>query len=819
MATRFVAPFEIQPIPKYVRDELERRERDIGVNFISNIIASWDENGNWNTYKGPMRCWVRVCSNGIGEAKYGSKEGFVMSGATGFYKDYGIDPSDYSKTQTVLGYTPSGQPHQIDNEYTIDSKAISKHVPPPGIISIDATMQKSMYRQVTIKWKCFSKDHLNYMTPYFMSPGVSTFIEWGWNHYNPKCLLDLNNVGQPAKMKDSVDDKTPGPSGDPNDPRKTAGTGLLGIYTDPLQQQLLVEDGKGTYELTCGIITSFDYSLQPDGSYDCTTEIKSNSFIYSGVQTRSNALASTSPADNKGNKKPEPVKSFKEYIDTSFKSIPKTVLTGLNSKDPLFPTPVNLPGPETRVFIPRNLDTSNDPRTKVDNVTKYSFDSGATDDFWITMGLFIDLINKFFAAESPKVGATFNQIDISSSWIGGHKNLISTDGKILLIPNSQAPNISPSVEDRGKSTNYTTPDTQKDGKDAAAISEADKTLQSLFNSTTRQDLNEIINYFRIKYSGKDPAEVEFPAKQYDYNLGKLENLYVHKDVILKAVEKSETVTDILNFVLNKVSEAVNGMWKFSLIQYGPSNSLLSIIDTECFSLKRLQELNSDKRPYIYFFKNRASRNNIQSLNFSVKLSDKVATTVLYNSPKDNKTSVPMKNPFGFVTRDRFFQLTNDDSYLTPKDKEAVLKANQNTELERQREDKKRQESIQKERDVKAGAFIVGIVTREGGAEKTYIRKLVLTQKDLFTLLVNDKDPYNSSINSFPQPGIKAEITLTGIAGLKTFQVFGIDNLPEPYDKDILFQVEDVKHSLQSNGTWTTTVTAGIRPTKGLNIST
>jgi hypothetical protein len=818
MATRFVAPFEIQPIPKYVREELERRERDVGVNFISNTIASWDEDGNWNTYKGPMRCWVRVCSNGIGEERYGSKSGFIMAGATGFYRDYGVNPKDYSKTQTVIGYTPAGQPHQIDNEYTIDSNAINKHVPPPGIISIDAVMQKSMYRQVTIKWKCFSKDHLNYMTPYFMSPGVSMFIEWGWNHYNPECLLDLNDIGQPAKMKDSADDKTPGPSGDPNDPRKTEGTGLLGIYTDPLQQQLLVEKGKGTYELTCGIVTSFDYSLQADGSYDCTTEIKSNSFIYSGVQTRSNAIASASPADNKGNKKPEPVKPLKEYIANDFKSLPKTVLTGLNSNDSLFPIP-GWPGPETRVFIPRNLDTSNDPRTKVDNVTKYSFDSGATDDFWITMGLFVDIINKFCAAEATKVGATFNQIDISSSWIGGHKNLISTDGKILLIPNSQAPNISPSVEDRGKSTNYTTPDTQKDGKDPAAISEADKTLQSVFNSTTRQDLNEIVNYFRIRYSGKDPGDVEFPAKQYDYNLGKLENLYIHKDVIIKAVEKSETVTDILNFVLNKLSEAVNGMWKFSLIQYGPSNSLLSIIDTESFSLKRLQELNSNNRPYIYSFKNRASRNNIQSLNFSVKLSDKVATTVLYNSPKDNQTSVPMKNPFGFVTRDRFFKLTNDASYLTPKDKEAVLKAKQNTELERQREDKKRQETIQKERDVKSGAFIVGVVKKEGGAEKTYIRKLVLTQKDLFTLLVNDKDPQNSSINSFPQPGIKAEITLTGIAGMKTFQVFGIDNLPEPYNKDILFQVEDVKHSLQNTGMWTTTITAGMRPTKGLNIST
>ena len=816
MSTRFVAPFEIQPFPKYIRDELERREKDIGMNFISNTIASWDDDGNWNTYKGPMRCWVRVCSNGIGEEKYGSKEGFVMGGANGFYKDYGFDPTTYNKTETVLGFTPSGVEHSIVGENN-QNGIINKHVPPPGIISVDAVMQKSMYRQITIKWKCYSKDHLNYMTPYFMSPNVSMFIEWGWNHYNPKCLLNLTDIGQPAKMKESVDDKTPGPSGDPEDPRKTKGFGLLGIYTDPLEQQLIVEDGKGLYDLTCGLISSFDYSLQPDGSYDCTTEIKSNSFIYSGVQTRSNALASTSPADSKGNKTPEPVKGLRDYINGDFKSLPKTVLTGLNGSNPIFPT---LSGPETRVFIPRNLDTSNDPRTKIDNVTKYSFDSGANDEFWITMGLFIDLINKYCESVSNKHGATFGRIDISSSWIGGHKNLISTDGKVLLIPNSQAPNISPSVEDRGNSKNYTTPDTQKDSTDPSAVSDADKTLKSVFNSTARQDLNEIINYFRINNGGKNPIDVEFPSKQYDYNLGKLENLYIHKDVVIKAIEKSETVTDILNFVLNKISEAVNGLWKFNLIQFGPSNSLLSIIDNDCFSLKRLQELNSDKRPYLYFFKNRASRNNIQALNFSVKLSDKVTMSVLYNSPNDNKTSVPMKNPFGFVTRDRFFKLTNDASYLSPKDPQTLLKDKQNVEAERKRLDDKQnqfQNQLQKERDVKEGAYIYGVITRENGEEKTYIRKLVLTQKDLLTLLVNDKDPNNGSINSFPQPGIKAEITVTGIGGLKTFQIFGIDNLPEPYDKDILFQIEDVKHSLQSNGQWTTTITAGIRPTKGLNV--
>lgn len=847
MATKFIAPFELQPFTSFIREELNRREQDVGFQYTKNDTASWDDNGDWNTYKGPLRCWVRICSNGIGSEKYGSKEGFVMGGINGFYKDYGFDPVTNAKKETVLGYTPSGEEHKIEGEYAVDSTTISKHVPPPGIISVDAVIQKSLYRQVTIKWKCYSKDHLNYLTPYMMTPGVSMFIEWGWNHYNPKCLLNLMDIGRPALMKKTMDDKTPGPSGDPDDPRTDSGHGLLGLYTDPLLQQTHIEQGKGMYELTCGIISSFDFSVQADGSYDCTTEVKSNSFIYSGTQVKSNALASTSTADSQGNKKPEPVKSLKAYIDGQFKEIPKVVLNNLDNNEPLFPNS-GFPGPETRVFIPRNLDTSKDPRTKQDNVTKFSFDSGATDDFWITMGLFIDIVNKFCEGTSEKTGAAFSRIDISSSWIGGHKNLISTDGKVLLIPNAVAPNISPDVEDRGKSTLYQTPPTQQTGALPPAKSEADKTLESVFNVAQRQDLNEIINYFRINYGGKQPEQVAFPTASYDYYTGKLENLYVHKDVIIAALQKSETITDVLNYVLNKINEAANNMWQFNIIQYGPSNSLLSIIDIKSMSIKRLQDLGGGFRPFLYFFKNRASKNTIISLSMSVKLSDKVATQVLYNSPKDNRSTVPISNPFKFTIKDRFFKKTLDDSYLTPSDRETLLKQQQNPEKEREREDQKK--LIQKEKDVKSGAFVVGIIKKETVSldtlspeafdqlplpsrlalvdpfnfsrtitlEQTYIRKLVLTQKDLLNLLVNDQDPYNMSVNGMPQPDFKVEISLLGIAGLKTFQIFGIDNLPEPYDKDILFQVNDVKHSLQSNGMWTTTITASLRPVKALNLA-
>jgi hypothetical protein len=807
------APFEIQPISLFVRKELERRERDVGFNFIDSQQAGWDTEGTWNTYKGPMRCWVRVCSNGIGDPKYGSKEGFVMHGVNGFYNDYGFDPITKAKTQTVLGYTPSGEEHKIVGEYSDTGSSISKHSPPPGIMSIDVALKGNIpasYRTVTIKWKCHSKDHLNYLTPYFMTPGVSTFIEWGWNHFNPSCLLNLTDIGSPSLYNLSTDAPAKS-SANPEDPRSLEGSGLLGIYTDPWKQEEKIETGRGLYELTCGIITSFEYSLQADGSYDCTTVVSSNAAIYSGTVTKSTALASTSKADDKGNKSPAPVQDLKTYINSQFKNLPRAILDGLDTKNRLFEID-GWPEPETRIFIPRNVGGGKDPRDKISSSTSYSFDNSATDHFWISMGLFVDLINKFTRLESGRTGATFNQIDIKSSWIGGHKNMISTNAKVLLIPNSQAPNISPDAEVRGKSSNYSYPPDDEKGVPPKPKSEADKTLESVMNGNVRQDLNEIVNFFR-HYSGqKTKAETEFPSNKYEYYLGKLENLYIHKDVVIDAVNKSETVTDILNFVLSKVSECVKGMWKFNVIQYGGSNSLLTIIDSDAINVQRLQELSSDQAPYLYSFKNRAVKNTLQSFNFTVKLSDKVAQTVLQNYKSDDKVTVPIKNAFGFNPTDRLYRKTQEDSYLTPKDREIIVQNQQNIELERKREDGKKSELLNKEKDNKTDAFIYGEVYADN---TSYIRKLALTQLDLFTLLVNDKDPKNASVNSVLQPGIKAEITLLGIAGFKTFQIFAIDNLPTPYDKDILFQVLDVKHTIQG-GNWTTTVTAGLRPIKSLN---
>jgi hypothetical protein len=54
------------------------------------------------------------------------------------------------------------------------------------------------------------------------------------------------------------------------------------------------------------------------------------------------------------------------------------------------------------------------------------------------------------------------------------------------------------------------------------------------------------------------------------------------------------------------------------------------------------------------------------------------------------------------------------------------------------------------------------------------------------------------------------MTLQGISGLRTFQLFSLKNLPSPYsEREIMCQIVDVSHKID-NGNWTTTIKAGIR---------
>ena len=104
-------PWAPHPIPPWIIKEFTRRQNDIGLEYPTNV--TWDDNGTWQQYKGPMTPWVRVFSNGTGRvsdrSNYPEKSGFILQGGQGFDKVYGIPDN-----KNVLGYDSENNEHTLD---------------------------------------------------------------------------------------------------------------------------------------------------------------------------------------------------------------------------------------------------------------------------------------------------------------------------------------------------------------------------------------------------------------------------------------------------------------------------------------------------------------------------------------------------------------------------------------------------------------------------------------------------------------------------------------------------------------------------------
>ena len=188
-------PWAPHPIPSWIIKEFIRRQNDIGLDYPVPVSINWDDNGNWQNYKGPMTAWARVFSNGTGrvndKSDFPIRNGFILHGGDGFDKSYGVPDN-----KNVLGYDSEGVEHVLNvsgdgnfvtfpNSISSENRTVQKFLPVPGITSIDAVIQKERIRKVTVNWKCYGFAQLEYMTPYFLTPKISAFVEFASSTTNP----------------------------------------------------------------------------------------------------------------------------------------------------------------------------------------------------------------------------------------------------------------------------------------------------------------------------------------------------------------------------------------------------------------------------------------------------------------------------------------------------------------------------------------------------------------------------------------------------------------------------------------------------------
>ena len=99
-------------------------------------------------------------------------------------------------------------------------------------------------------------------------------------------------------------------------------------------------------------------------------------------------------------------------------------------------------------------------------------------------------------------------------------------------------------------------------------------------------------------------------------------------------------------------------------------------------------------------------------------------------------------------------------------------------------------------------------------DKIVYRRLAMPAVDILKLLLDDGDIENNPKYTGIMPGIQATFTIQGIGGLRTFMMFLVRNLPEPYShENIVFRIVDVQETVEA-GKWTTTITAGVIPLRG-----
>lgn len=287
-----IIPWCPSNIPIEIQNELDRRKTVRSFNYVPNNTANWDDKGDWNSYKGPMMPWIRMCSNSAGHPAV-NKPRFIFRGGKGFYDTYGFSQSSANSSKyQIIGYMPTNPPipHVIENSLRNPTNSVGLpqsnypiHVPTPEISKITVTVQKELFRRAEVEWTCFSWEQLVYMTPYFLVPGISVMMEWGWNHFNPISLVKLDDENNMAKLW----------------------TNAYPLYVNNIIQS------KGNYDVIYGIITNFNWSMEGN-RINCMTEITSKDRLYAGI---SKDMGLTVNDNSKDKDQPRPIfQALRDFV-------------------------------------------------------------------------------------------------------------------------------------------------------------------------------------------------------------------------------------------------------------------------------------------------------------------------------------------------------------------------------------------------------------------------------------------------------------------------------------------------------------------------
>lgn len=716
-----------------------------------------------------LNCWAKVTS-GVGMAMVSNPNFNLFKAAGSSTGIYGNESSS-----GTIGTTWDGT--------AINSGTGQGFRPSPIISSIEIDEGSgNLSRKASFSITAYTLEQMETLTEYYLEPGYSIFLEWGWN--TPAGVGAV--VGSTARE--------------------------IAKYQSSFETDKKREDSDGQYDNYLGFITGGSVSIEGD---KWTINVKCTGF----TELPAYLLTSETGNQQEGeDAKPNSATLFGSgWLEANAKDLGEErwmkVFNAL---------------PKTRQTIPVKMlykkeDSGGVPYSEIKNKFSYiNFDEEVSEkinentanDGWFDFGkgdvevggetVDLEKGTKIVADDRfikfSTLMVIFNEIGIDGYKLGGDDSnvvkftirtnlttcsafpkIFSTDGDRLFIPNKTAPKLSLN-EITGEST-------------AADLTKETYNAQ-IGNAVFPRNQNVTLPSSAI--GGGNPV----PLKSGYW--GFLDDLYVNFDFAKGIMDTPNFfVKDALYQLLNGLSSAVNGMWNFQIQE--------TATDDKQTTELRVYELNSignGKPSAPYEFNMIGSNSVFMEASLDLDISGAKMNQIIGQRLSKNGKGTKVNGDASRIPGNLFS--TKEDLLNVEIKKKEVPKTEEKTQAADDADAAKEQmlniilgkarfypkPELEESDDVSGDLFGYCIL----GA---------FNDSSLFSLLKHDMDKASADAET-PSPlmPINFSFSVHGISGIRRGDMFKVNGIPTMYKKGF-FQVLSVKHTIDGM-MWKTEITGGYR---------
>jgi hypothetical protein len=704
--------------------------------FIKSIDKFIDN--ELNTRKDPIKAsqlvpWIKITSNLAGGYELGSSSYPDLFGSNGLYRSDGAGRF---------------RPNPIITDFSVDFAS------------------RGTLRRATFKIKCYTVEDLSKLQEYFLEPGISCFIQWGWN----KSLLSGNSIIPLAADAGNVNLYNRNPQALNEIRQKNNGCydNMVGIITGG--ESFINGEEFGITVKVCSIgeilmgrsqetITTDEDKVPTEPAFT-QQEIES----YEGTTNLNYAYAFNAfPAEHRTN-------TIKDWIKDASKVDTAADFIGFNESLIEEAQEETKKGEYAFGLITFNQDVTLMDRT----FSARDSTSPVTPKKYIRFRNFIDIMNETRLKLNDAASMNFN-LDISTTYISCFRRIFSTDERVF-IPNNEMVNYF------WNEPYYRGSDTPK----AEVLANYGTAGRGRVSFPAKTDTT---------FTMKDGTSVTLPKHKH----GWIGNVYLDSEIVFEALrDVKRPVKEVLDGVLKVMEDAVEGMWNFQVVQDGNE---LRISDGN------LRNANAGLDVVSFYFT--GTNSFFLDASFNMDIPKAMASKVVMEKSVDGSVSGDGEpEPTGLFSDKKDTKLEKVKVESNAADKKPSTPLSE--------DDIKKNAWIDLRRNIKImiDPTIVKKSDIDSNINKWGIYGIYLNKK-YFNIIRKQDTGYNRKgaivYNGRPLP-VKFNFTTLGMSGFQVGQLFKIIGLPSQYT-DInkgAFMITEVTHKVD-NKHWTTSVEAMFKP--------